>query len=121
MNHYVSCKTYGYLQYRSDFNVYHEKENVINAVLDLDKSNWNCDVYAKAYNGNMDAIEELADDAIGKFNRGSPDGDPVEAVYWLERCLNPEQFYGYDGWIHAYCLAGRPEKALEIYPIALRH
>lgn len=115
-NHNVSCKTYGYNQYRSDVEVKSRKQTDLTVLMEIDNNidDYDKDLYIKAYKGEQDAIKELADNIIGSFYRGG-EGNPVEAVFWLERYSHPEELLDFEGWIKVFCSVGNPEKALQIY------
>lgn len=115
-NHYVICKTYGYAQYRSDFEVKSDEQTLVTILMsfDDDTDDYDRKIYAKAYNGNQEVIEELAENIASSFYRGGL-GDPLEAVFWLGRCTHPEELLVYEHWIDVFCYVGNPEKALELY------
>ena len=115
-NHYVSCKTYGYAQYRSDFDIKSGKQTDLSVMMSIDNEidDYDKELYIKAYNGDQEAISELAVNIAGAIYRGGI-GDPLEAVFWLERYSQPEELLDFEGWIDVYCYIGNPEKALELY------
>jgi tetratricopeptide (TPR) repeat protein len=115
-NHYFSCKTYGYAQYRSDFDVKSGKQTDLSVMMSIDNEidDYDKELYIKAYNGDQEAISELAVNIAGAIYRGGI-GDPLEAVFWLERYSLPEELLDFEGWIDVYCYIGNPDKALELY------
>ena len=115
-NHYVSCKTYGYAQYRSDFDIKSGKQTDLSVMMSIDNEidDYDKELYIKAYNGDQETISELAVNIAGAIYRGGI-GDPLEAVFWLERYSQPEELLDFEGWIDVYCYIGNPEKALELY------
>lgn len=115
-NHYLSSKTYGYAQYRMDFEVRNGKQTDLSIIMNIDNEidDYDKEFYVKAYKGDQNAIKELAENIIGSFYRGG-NGDPQEAIFWLEKYSHPEELLDFEGWISAYCSVGNPEKALQLY------
>ena len=116
--HYVSCSSYGLVPFRSDVEVNGNDVKAISFTMEYDKENWRMEQYKKAYNGEMEAIKDLAETIIGWIYRGSSRNllqDSKESVFWLERYSRPVELLDFEGWISAYCLVGNPEKALQIY------
>ena len=127
--HYVSCKSYGIEQTRSELEVNTGKtETVILGIKYTDS--YLKDLYQRAYNGSMDDIMTLTIEA-GRHK------DYEQAFYWIDKHPQKdyiiehwtsywknkpedEQMYGYwqFSWIEMYSLAGNPQKALELFPIA---
>ena len=117
--HYVSCNTYGCIPYRSDVEISSGKTSSMGVMIKFDEGNSHHDDYVKAYNGNEEAIKELAETIIGQVYRGNtndPRKDSEEAIFWAERYPQTEELFDFEGWLEAYCYAGKPEKALQLYP-----
>ena len=119
-NHYVSCKSYGLIPTRRTFIVNEGEESEMTIKMEYStERDWLSDTYKKAYEGDNDAISELAETYVGWGYREN-EKFYEEAVYWLEKYSHPEEFLIFEHWILAFCYVGRPEKALEIYPVVDR-
>lgn len=119
-NHYASCKSYGLIPTRRTFIVNEGEESEMTIKMEYStERDWLSDTYKKAYEGDNDAISELAETYVGWGYREN-EKFYEEAVYWLEKYSHPEEFLIFEHWILAFCYVGRPEKALEIYPVVDR-
>lgn len=119
-NHYVSCKSYGIIQNRSDFEINGDEMNTVSLRLQFTD-----DDYQKAYNGDLGMILWMAIDKNWR-------GEYEESVFWMEKYPQKEtllrnyqsywnsknEIYGWwrCEWIKAYCEVGMPEKAIELFP-----
>ena len=123
-NHYVSSKSYGIIQTRSDFEVNGDEMKTVSLRLQFTD-----DYYQKAYNGDLDMILWMAIDKNWR-------GEYEESVFWMEKYPQKETIlknyqsywnakkktdedtYGWwrCEWIKAYCEAGMLEKAIELLP-----
>lgn len=116
-NHYVVCKAFGLVPTRSEIVV--NSDHVANLRIDLQYStdrDWLKETYKKAYQGDNNAISELADTYVGWGYRENEEFYE-EAIYWYERYSQAEKLLNSsEAWIEAFCYVGKPEKALEIYP-----
>ena len=114
-NHYVSCNSYGLIPARYDIQTNEGDISTVNIPMKYStERDWLVDTYKKAYNGNDDAISELADTYAGWGYREN--GKYYEeAVFWAERYSQPNALFEYECWLDAYCYVGNPEKALELY------
>ncbi len=129
--HYVSCKSYGIEQNRSELEVNSGITKTVTLKVQY-CSGVLKDSYQRAYNGNLEDIMLLTIEA-GRKN------DYEQAFYWINKHpqkdyivqhwtsywnskSEEERIHGYwqFNWIKMYSLAGNPEKALELYPIAKR-
>ena len=122
--HYVSCKSYGVNQNRSDIEV--RGDQICEVKLKIQYGgDWLKDYYQRAYKGNTKDILFLASQACRTENY-------QEAVFWIERhpqgetIVNYWQQYGEQldinmywqcDWIQVYSETGNPERALELYPL----
>ncbi len=120
--HYVTCKFYGLKLCRKEFVLSQNALETIRLKMEYGGDDLYGEIsdYIKAYNGDMESIEFLA---YSNMLNGSEE-KALEAVYWFEKCSNVDNlFYNerYDfkkeHWIDAFCWAGKPEKALEVFPI----
>ena len=127
--HYVSCKSYGIEQTRSELEVNSGKTETVSLKIQF-RDGWLKEYYQRAYNGNLEDILFLTIDA-------GRNKDYEQAFYWINmhpqkdyliqhwasywhNKTDEESIYGYwqFNWIEMYSLAGNPEKALELFPIA---
>ena len=127
--HYVSCKSYGIEQTRLEIEVNSDKTETVTLGIKYTDS-YLKDDYQGAYNGNLKDILTLTIEA-GRHK------DYEQAFYWIDKHPQKdyiiehwtsywkdkpedEQMYGYwqFNWIEMYSLAGNPQKALELFPIA---
>lgn len=126
--HYVSCKSYGVIQTRSDVEVNSGKLEQVSLEIKFSEG-WLKEYYQQAYNGDVDAILWMAIDKNWR-------GEYEESVFWMEKFPQRETMlknwesywtekqnknddvYGWwrCHWIQAYSEAGMPEKALELLP-----
>ena len=119
-NHYVSCKSYGLIPARRNYIINEGEESEMTIKMEYStERDWLSDTYKKAYEGDNDAISELAETYVGWGYREN-EKFYEEAVFWLEKYSHPEEFLIFEQWIEAFCYVGRPEKALEIYPVVDR-
>lgn len=113
-SHHLSINAYGCLPYRSDIELKSDKDKKLTIELEYVKDEWYEDLYMKAYKGDLDAIEELAEHFVRGYG-GS--GKQDEAVFWAERHPNTDEYIKRSDsyyWILAYSDAGMPEKGLAI-------
>lgn len=114
-NHYVSCMSYGLISARYDVQINEGEMSTVNLHMKYStERDWLVDTYKRAYNGNDAAISELAETYVGWGYREN-NKYYEEAVYWLEKYSQPDEFLEYECWIEAYNYVGNPEKALELY------
>ena len=122
--HYVSCKSYGVEPIRSDVEISGGKTSEVKLKIQF-AGDWLKEYYSRAYNGNNEDILFLASQA-GRTSKYQ------EAVFWINRHpqgetivknwhkygeqLDINMFWQCD-WIKIYSEIGKPEKALEIYPL----
>lgn len=126
--HYVTCKSYGCAPVRSDIEINSGETQVVKLKIEYsDNVKWLQDYYRDAYTGDSDAIlkiicekcrHEEYEEAFFWVNR-HPDKEKV-IMNWMEYGRKMDDaIYGWwqCDWIHAYSETGKPEKALELYPI----
>ena len=121
--HYVSCKSYGVEASRSDVEISGGKISEVKLNIQY-TGDWK-EYYERAYNGNKEDILFLASLACRTSNY-------QEAVFWINRHPQGETIvknwhkygeqldinaYWQCDWILVYSKIGKPEKALEIYPL----
>jgi hypothetical protein len=113
-SHYLSIDAYGCNPYRKDIIMESDSHQEMTVELEYIQDDWYTNLYKKAYKGDVNAIEELAE----HFVRGHGGvGKDKEAIFWAERHPNTNEFIArYDSyyWILAYSDAGMPEKGLAI-------
>ena len=122
--HYVSCKSYGVVPTRSDVEISGGKTNEVKLEIQY-TGEWLEEYYERAYNGNKEDMLFLASQACRT-------GNYQEAVFWINRHPQGETIvknwhkygeqldinaYWQCDWILVYSEIGKPEKALEIYPL----
>ncbi len=112
--HHLTINAFGCIPYRIDVEMVGDKVQKKTIELKYIQDDYYTNLYRKAYQGDIDAIEELAD----HFVRGHGGADKeTEAIFWAERHPNTKDFIArYDKyyWINAYSDAGMPEKGLTI-------
>lgn len=123
-HHYVSCKSYGVDNSRSDFETNSGKTSEVRLQIHYGEG-WLKEYYERAYNGSKDDILFLSSQACRTANY-------EEAVFWINRHPQGNNLvkywkkYGKEldinaywqcDWIQVFSEAGNPEKALEIYPL----
>lgn len=129
--HYVSCKSYGIKQTRSDIEVNSGEEETVTLSIQFTDGLLLKKAYQQAYNGNLEDILSLAIEAGCKMDykqafywiNKHPQKDyiiPHWTSYWMSKPQEERGFYFRVNWVEMYCLAGNPDKALELYPIAKR-
>ena len=127
--HYVSCNSYGIEQIRSELDVNSGKTEMVTLKVQY-SDGWLKDSYQKAYEGSLKDILVLTieagrhkncEEALFWINKHPQKDYLIQhwASYWHNK-TDEESIYGYwqFSWIEMYSLAGNPEKALELYPIA---
>ena len=129
--HYVSCKSYGIEQTRSELEVNSGKTETVTLKVQYSDGVFK-DSYKKAYECSLKDILVLTieagrhrnyEEAFFWINRHPQKDYLIQhwTSYWHNK-TDEESIYGYwqFNWIEMYSLAGNPEKALELYPIAKR-